>query len=215
MKKQVVLTLSFFLMIFLTAGVTSAQETINHNKMDDGAKKSCCSSTDKESGSFKEKSKSHDMKEIDLKTIDKNKDGKVYQCSMCPDQLSDEAGECSKCGMNLNELSIEDAQKHLDGKKSEMMNHGKKEGHMDHSKMTEHKMDSDKMEMKEENIVRQGEIDLTAIDKNKDGKVYEDMMCWNVISDEAGDCPQCGMMLKEVSLDKAKENLLKHDYKVK
>jgi len=40
-------------------------------------------------------------------------------------------------------------------------------------------------------------------------------MCWNVISDEAGDCPQCGMMLKEVSLDKAKENLLKHDYKVK
>jgi uncharacterized protein with PIN domain len=215
MKKQVVLTLSFFLMIFLTAGVTSAQETINHNKMDDGAKKSCCSSTDKKSGSLMEKSKSHDMKEIDLKTIDRNKNGKVYQCSMCPDQLSDESGECSKCGMNLNEVSIEDAQKHLEGKKSEMMNHGKMEGHMDHSKMMNHKMDSGKMEMKEENIVRQGEIDLTAIDKNKDGKVYQDQMCWNVISDTAGECPQCGMILKEVSFDKAKENLLKHDYKVK
>lgn len=64
-------------------------------------------------------------------------------------------------------------------------------------------------------IVRSGIIDLKTIDKNKDGKVYQDQMCWNVISDEPGECPQCGMKLKEVSLDKAKENLLKTDYKVK
>ena len=64
-------------------------------------------------------------------------------------------------------------------------------------------------------IVRSGIIDLEMIDKNKDGKVYQDQMCWNVISDEPGECPQCGMKLKEVSLDKAKENLLKTDYKVK
>ncbi|MFZ2322886.1 MAG: heavy metal-binding domain-containing protein [Ignavibacteriaceae bacterium] len=64
-------------------------------------------------------------------------------------------------------------------------------------------------------IVREGEIDLQSIDKNKDGKVFQDMMDWNVISDETGKCPLCGMKLKEVSLDKAKENLLKHDFEVK
>jgi len=64
-------------------------------------------------------------------------------------------------------------------------------------------------------IVREGEIDLQSIDKNKDGKVYQDPMDWNVISDETGKCPLCGMTLKEVSLEKAKENLLKHDYEVK
>lgn len=64
-------------------------------------------------------------------------------------------------------------------------------------------------------IIREGEINLKEIDKNKDGKVFQDQMCWNVISDEPGECPLCGMILKEVSLEKAKENLLKHDYKVK
>ena len=64
-------------------------------------------------------------------------------------------------------------------------------------------------------LVRKGEIDLKAIDKNKDGKVYQDMMDWNVISDEPGKCPLCGMTLKEVTLNKAKENLIKHGFKVK
>ena len=64
-------------------------------------------------------------------------------------------------------------------------------------------------------IIREGVIDLKVIDMNKDGKVFQDQMCWNIISDEAGKCPQCGMTLKEVSLEKAKENLLKNDFKVK
>jgi len=67
----------------------------------------------------------------------------------------------------------------------------------------------------EGSIVREGEIDLVAIDVNEDGMVYQDQMCWNVISDEAGKCPQCGMILKEVSVEKAKENLQKNDYQVK
>jgi|GEM_PF-6404610 len=33
-------------------------------------------------------------------------------------------------------------------------------------------------------IVREGTIDLKSFDKNNDGKVYQDQMCWNVISDE-------------------------------
>jgi Ni/Co efflux regulator RcnB len=101
------------------------------------------------------------------------------------------------------------------------------EGHGSKTKMTMAYIESDsthgehhQMEMKSENadevsIVREGEIDLAAIDKNEDGKVYQDQMCWNVISDKPGECPQCGMILKEVSLEKAKENLQKNDYQVK
>lgn len=78
-----------------------------------------------------------------------------------------------------------------------------------------HKKEIKSLQKDNESIIREGEIDLAAIDKNKDGKVFQDQMCWNVISDEKGECPLCGMILKEVSLEKAKENLLKHDYKVK
>lgn len=89
--------------------------------------------------------------------------------------------------------------------------------HMDmdstHSDHKHHQMKSTDTE--EVSIVREGEIDLAAIDENKDGKVYQDQMCWNVISDKPGECPQCGMTLKEVSLEKAKENLQKNDYQVK
>jgi len=55
-----------------------------------------------------------------------------------------------------------------------------------HSKHYE--MKTEKME--ESSIVRNGEIDLAAIDENEDGKVFQDQMCWNVISDEPGECPQ-------------------------
>lgn len=97
--------------------------------------------------------------------------------------------------------------------------------HESNGKMTMAQMDADSTHkehyqkksesMSENSIVRKGEIELTAIDENRDGKVYQDQMCWNVISDKPGECPQCGMILKEVSLEKAEEKLLKHDYKVK
>jgi len=87
----------------------------------------------------------------------------------------------------------------------------------DHNVNHETMMDSDNKEMMNDNkpIVHGGTIDLAAIDENGDGKVYQDQMCWNVISDKAGDCPQCGMKLKEVSLEEAKINLEKNDYEVK
>ncbi len=69
--------------------------------------------------------------------------------------------------------------------------------------------------MLDSSAIRKGVIDLKAIDKNKDGKVFQDQMDWNVISDKPGECPLCGMKLKEVTLEKAKENLLKHNFKVK
>jgi flagellar biosynthesis component FlhA len=80
---------------------------------------------------------------------------------------------------------------------------------------TDHSKAADSSNATEKNsIVREGVIDLKAIDKNKDGKVYQDMMDYNVISDKPGTCPLCGMTLKEVSLKKAKEILLKSGFKV-
>lgn len=77
--------------------------------------------------------------------------------------------------------------------------------------------DSMNMEKEQSNstIVREGMIDLMIIDGNKDGMVYQDMMDWNVISDMPGKCPLCKMTLKEVSIEKAKENLLKNGYEYK
>ncbi|MCF6268321.1 MAG: hypothetical protein L3J41_01260 [Melioribacteraceae bacterium] len=101
-----------------------------------------------------------------------------------------------------------------------MKEHGKMESNgkeMDHSKMMG--MGHDKMEKEHkkmgDSIVREGAIDVASIDKNGDGKVFQDMMDWNVISDEAGECPLCGMKLKEVSIDDAKKNLEKNGFKVK
>lgn len=64
-------------------------------------------------------------------------------------------------------------------------------------------------------MVREGVIDLEAIDKNKDGKLFEDVMDWNVISDEPGTCPLCGMTLQELTIKDIKKNLKEHDYKYK
>ncbi len=86
--------------------------------------------------------------------------------------------------------------------------------HKDSSKM-HHNMKHGKMKMDKNPIIREGMIDLKEIDENKDGKVFQDFMCWNVVSDSAGNCPKCGMKLREASLEKAKVNLVKHGYKVK
>src|SRR3990172_7646604 len=117
----------------------------------------------------------------------------------------------------------------------------KTDGKKDKEKMDNEKMNRDQMkdeemlnemksrnagkDMKEEDshsghdetspLIRKGVIDLKSIDKNKDGKVFQDVMDWNVISDEPGKCPICGMELKEVSLEKAKSNLIENGFKVK
>ena len=85
------------------------------------------------------------------------------------------------------------------------------ENHQNHEQMTEKettaKVDS--------SIIRTGVIDVAMIDENKDGKVYQDPMDWNVISDKPGTCPLCNMTLKEVTLAEAKDNLVKSGFEVK
>ncbi len=76
-------------------------------------------------------------------------------------------------------------------------------------------MDMKKDSVKSENIIRIGVINLTAIDKDKDGNVFQDQMDWNVISDKPGKCPLCKMTLKEVTIKTAKHNLIKNKFKTK
>ena len=223
MNSQIKIFLSLILLIVIAiSSQTVAQETAKSDSSKHEMKKmNCCKdkSASEKSMNCKKETETTAVSRINVDEVDKNKDGKVYQCPMCVGQLADEPGKCPKCDMDFKEVSLEDAQKAMNKKSHDMMDHSKMDGHkMDHSKMMNHDMkpaDHDKMDMKKDNLVREGEIDLMAIDKNGDKKVFQDTMDWNVISDEAGECPLCGMKLKEVTLEKAKENLIKHGYKVK
>ena len=62
--------------------------------------------------------------------------------------------------------------------------------------------------------IRKGPIDVTALDANGDGYVYQDPMDWNVIADEEGKCPACGMLMKRVPIAAATENLHKFGFEV-
>ena len=83
------------------------------------------------------------------------------------------------------------------------------------------KMKDDKSEMKMEkhnhssSIVHTGIIDVESIDKNKDGKLWECPMDWNVISEDSGRCPVCNMKLKEYTIEQIKVNLDKYGYEYK
>lgn len=98
-----------------------------------------------------------------------------------------------------------------------------KHSHIDHemeknknSDQHQHGQNSEvKTIKKDDSIVRKGTINVESIDSNKDGKVYQDPMDWNVISDKPGKCPLCKMNLEEVSIKQAKENLKKNGFKVK
>ena len=61
-------------------------------------------------------------------------------------------------------------------------------------------------------VVHEGVIDVSSLDKDKNGKLYECPMDWNVISDEAGSCPKCNMKLIEYSIEKVKANLNKYGF---
>jgi hypothetical protein len=63
--------------------------------------------------------------------------------------------------------------------------------------------------------IRSQPVDVKALDLNQDGYVYQDPMDWNVIADEEGKCPLCGMFLKKVTIDEAIQNLKDNGYKVK
>ncbi|MCX6167798.1 MAG: YHS domain-containing protein [Ignavibacteriales bacterium] len=89
------------------------------------------------------------------------------------------------------------------------------------TQMKMHNMSGMKMHNKkssslpDSNKVHKGTIDLMAIDKNNDGKIFQCPMELNVISDTKGECPECGMDLREISLPDANSKLVKRGFKVR
>ncbi len=65
------------------------------------------------------------------------------------------------------------------------------------------------MEKKEgEGIVRSRSVKVSSLDKNKDGKVFQCPMDFEVISDKPDVCPICSMDLEEFSVEEAQKNLV-------
>ncbi|RPI70242.1 MAG: hypothetical protein EHM47_12435, partial [Ignavibacteriales bacterium] len=52
-------------------------------------------------------------RDVKVSTLDKNKDGLVYQCPMDWEVISDEPGTCPLCRMDLEKLAVDKAQKNL------------------------------------------------------------------------------------------------------
>ncbi len=97
--------------------------------------------------------------------------------------------------------AAEDSSSEADNMKSMQMNNKEKTpaGKLKHSYPVEYK----------------GIIDVKSIDDNKNGKVYQCPMDFNVLSDKPGIDPKCGMKLQEVTIKQAEENLVKHGFKIK
>lgn len=70
-------------------------------------------------------------KAIDVLSLDKNKNGKVFQCPMDWAVISDKAGNCNICGMKLKEYSVVQAKENLD----KYLKASKKHNHKDMKEM--------------------------------------------------------------------------------
>jgi len=79
-----------------------------------------------------------------------------------------------------------------------------KEEKVDHSTHSPNQMQG------ENGIIRDKNVKVSSLDINKDGKVFQCPMDWEVISDKPGSCPICIMDLEEFSIDNAQKNLVEY-----
>jgi hypothetical protein len=52
-------------------------------------------------------------KNVNIDSIDSNKDGYLYQCEMDYDVISDKPGTCPKCGMELKKVTVAEAKQNF------------------------------------------------------------------------------------------------------
>ncbi|VAX21366.1 hypothetical protein MNBD_IGNAVI01-1486 [hydrothermal vent metagenome] len=197
MKQKIKLSIAAVVIMFFIVGSVTAQDQTKFAKSDQMMKnmKTSCDST---------MMKNHkDMMKDGKMSCDKTmmKDGKM---SCDKTMMKDMKMNCDSTMMKNDKAMMEDGKMMCDS--SKMMDH---KGMMDHGKMMKQN------DMKGSHVVRKGVIDVSEIDKNNDGKVYQDVMDWNVISDNPGKCPLCGMKLKEVTVEQAVKNLEKNGFKTK
>jgi len=69
------------------------------------------------------------------------------------------------------------------------------------------KQTAEKKDAKDTEIIRDKNVNIISLDQDKDGSLYQCEMDYDVISDNPGTCPKCGMQLKKVSVADAKKNL--------
>jgi Cu(I)/Ag(I) efflux system membrane fusion protein len=78
----------------------------------------------------------------------------------------------------------------------------------DQTKMKEEETDHSSHQKKgEKNILREKNVKVSSLDINKDGKVFQCPMDFEVISDKPDVCPICSMDLEEFSIAEAQKNL--------
>ena len=113
-------------------------------------------------------------------------DDATYTCPMHPEVISDEPGSCPKCGMFLVKAGDEGGHGH---------NHNGHKGHGAHSDHTGHASHGDhaKHSIKDS---QEGHSDHAA--ETDDVAQYTCPMHPEVVSDEPGSCPKCGMFLVKV-----------------
>jgi Cu(I)/Ag(I) efflux system membrane fusion protein len=177
------------LSLFLIVGSSLAQVDAKADKSEKKCDGECCSN--KMTDAKMDHSNMIDHWMMDVKSMDKNNDGSIYQCPMHANQISDKPGECSECGMDLKKVSIKDAEKKLGHKNHDMMN----------NKIMDHTSTNAK-----------SNIDVSSIDKNKDGKVFQCPMKCELPQDKPGECSKCGMDLKEISTKEAQEKSRNHKH---
>lgn len=76
----------------------------------------------------------------------------------------------------------------------------------------DHAMMNNNIDLHDSTIIREKGFDVSSIDTNKDGKVFQCPMHFNVISDDNNKCPSCNMKLLEYTVEKAQ---LDFDYHMK
>jgi uncharacterized paraquat-inducible protein A len=116
-------------------------------------------------------------------------DKTIYVCPMHKDEKSMKAGECSKCGMKMKKMEMKKGEMKHDKEAMKM-----KEGEMKHNKEA---IKMKKTEMKEGEMKHDKET--MKMNESKMAKAYMcPMKCEGEKTyDKAGDCPKCGMELKE------------------
>lgn len=92
---------------------------------------------------------------------------------------------------------------------------GDSEAQMQDKMLSNGAMEDNQPMKSSEDWIRTQPVDVKAVDLNQDGYVYQDPMDWNVIADEEGKCPKCGMFLVKVTVDEAIKNLKNNGYTVK
>jgi uncharacterized paraquat-inducible protein A len=102
-------------------------------------------------------------------------DKTIYVCPMHEDEKSMKAGECSKCGMKMKKMEMKKGEMKHDKEAMKMKKMKMKEGEMKHDKET--------MKMNESKMAKAYMCPM----KCEGEKTYA----------KAGDCPKCGMELKE------------------